>query len=177
MRCKPLDGGDLIEALRKRIQYDPLSGKCFWIIAPKQHPRLIGKEAGCLRRGRGNQIRHYIKVNGKAMPRARVAFMISFGRIPGIIDHINGNPTDDRIENLREATSSQNNWNVGIKWKPNGLPTGVRRCGELFQARIACHKETKHLGSFGSIDAALRAYIDAKKVLHGEYSRRTACGL
>lgn len=177
MRCKPLEGAELIDSIRQRIRYDPLSGKCFWIIAPKGHPRLLGKEAGSLRFGRGDQIRHYIKINGRPMPRARVAFMISFGRIPGIVDHINGNPIDDRIENLREATASQNNWNVGVKMKPNGLPTGVRRCGELFQARIACHKKTKHLGSFRTIDAAFKAYIDAKKVLHGEYSRRLSCGL
>ena len=54
------------------------------------------------------------------------------------IDHINGNKTDNRIENLREVCGSENNMNMLHPWKPNaktGLP-GVSPNGNKFQTSI-----------------------------------------
>ena len=47
-----------------------------------------------------------------------------------IIDHINGDKLDNRIENLREITPSENNLNTMLRWKPN-KDTGV--------ASVECH--------------------------------------
>ena len=54
------------------------------------------------------------------------------------IDHINGNKTDNRIENLREVCGSENKMNMLLPWKPNtqtGLP-GVCPNGNKFETRI-----------------------------------------
>ena len=54
------------------------------------------------------------------------------------IDHINGNKTDNRIENLREVCDSENKMNMLHPWKPNaktGLP-GVSSNEGIFQTRI-----------------------------------------
>ena len=54
------------------------------------------------------------------------------------IDHINGDKTDNRIENLREVSQSENNMNILLPWKPNaktGLP-GVNPHGNKFQTSI-----------------------------------------
>ena len=54
------------------------------------------------------------------------------------IDHINGNKGDNRIENLREVSGSENNLNMLYPWKPNaktGLP-GVNPHGNKFETRI-----------------------------------------
>jgi hypothetical protein len=54
------------------------------------------------------------------------------------IDHINGDKTDNRIENLREVSNSENQLNTLHDWKPNrdsGLP-GVTSCGNGYHTRI-----------------------------------------
>lgn len=69
----------------------------------------------------------------------QIVWMLNTGKYPDMIDHINGDRTDNRIENLREADISVNNCNKCIPWKPN-LKTGVPGVCEIdrgrFQTRI-----------------------------------------
>ena len=54
-----------------------------------------------------------------------MVWMVVHGRLPMQIDHINGDKTDNRLENLREVTQSENDANRVWPWKPNartGLP-------------------------------------------------------
>ena len=65
------------------------------------------------------------------------------GRFPTLqIDHINGKRFDNRIENLREVTQSENMRNMVYPWKPNadtGLP-GVYKNGSGYQIKVAQHR-------------------------------------
>ena len=57
------------------------------------------------------------------------------------IDHINGNKHDNRIENLREVSGSENNMNMLYPWKPNaktGLP-GVNKHGSSYRIKVGQH--------------------------------------
>mgnify|MGYP006935474549 FL=1 len=164
----------LINEIKARLRYEPETGKCFWIAENIHHPRLTGKEAGSVRkRARGD--RHYIKIDGYPVPRARVAFVLMTGKFPKIADHINGDTLDDRWTNLRDVTHTQNTWN-SAKTKPNkrsGLPKGIRQLGNRFQARIAVNGATMYLGTFGSIDEAAKAYASAEQQLRGEFARES----
>ena len=54
-----------------------------------------------------------------------VVWLLCCGRWPAQIDHVDGNPCNNRIENLREVTVSENNLNRQWAWRPNaatGLP-------------------------------------------------------
>ena len=54
-----------------------------------------------------------------------MVWVVTHGRFPTQIDHINGDKTDNRIENLREVSYSENNKNKIHPWRPNaqtGLP-------------------------------------------------------
>lgn len=67
-----------------------------------------------------------------------MVWAVVHGRIPTQIDHINGDKTDNRIENLREVSASENNKNVIHRWRPNartGLP-GVFPCHEGFGIEV-----------------------------------------
>ena len=58
------------------------------------------------------------------------------------IDHINGKRFDNRIENLREVTQSENMRNMVYPWKPNartGLP-GVYKNGSGYRIKVAQHQ-------------------------------------
>ena len=64
-----------------------------------------------------------------------MVWVVVHGRLPTQIDHINGNPLDNRLENLREVTYSENDANRVWTWKPNartGLP-GVSDTKSGFQ--------------------------------------------
>lgn len=65
------------------------------------------------------------------------------GRFPTLqIDHINGKRFDNRIENLREVTQSENMRNMVYPWKPNartGLP-GVYKNGSGYRIKVAQHR-------------------------------------
>jgi hypothetical protein len=99
----------------------------------------------------------------------RLAWLYMTGNWPqGHIDHINGNRSDNRFENLRDVTQQQNIQNQRKAQKSNkstGI-LGVFKNGSGFAARIS-HNNTKiYLGTFKTIEEAEAAYIAEKRVLH-----------
>ena len=65
----------------------------------------------------------------------RLVFFLIHRRFPKEIDHVNGIKTDNRIENLREVSGSENQMNKYCRWKKNpetGLP-GISKCHKAFQ--------------------------------------------
>ena len=77
-----------------------------------------------------------------------------------LIDHINRNPLDNRIENLRVLTSQQNNFNKtakGYSWDKQN---------NKWHAQIKINYKSKHLGSFTEEADARQAYLKAKELYH-----------
>ena len=89
-------------------------------------------------------------------------------------DHINQNGLDNRKQNLRPATHTQNVWNRRKFKKPN--PTskyiGVDWSKSLkkFRARITVNGKRLHLGSFDTPEQAAKAYDSAAKKFHGQFA-------
>lgn len=83
------------------------------------------------------------------------------------IDHINGDPSDNRIANLRDVTPQVNAQNQR-KANPTST-TGIMGAGVSrgrFRARIRVGGQRLSLGFFGTADEAAAAYLDAKRELH-----------
>ena len=66
-----------------------------------------------------------------------IVWVVLYGRLPTQIDHINGDKTDNHIENLREVSQSENKLNTVYPWRPNeqtGVP-GVYKHGNGFRIK------------------------------------------
>lgn len=89
-------------------------------------------------------------------------------------DHINGDGLDNRRENLRSCSSSQNQANIGKKSEYR-LYKGVHmtRSGK-FVARIGIAWKQKHLGTFETAELASEAYNEAALKTFGQFSRLNA---
>ena len=88
-------------------------------------------------------------VHGKKMLEHRVIYFLCHGHWPKIVDHINRDKLDNRIENLRASTVSQNAFNKVIKSKGARLHS----CGK-WEAYISLNGSFRSLGYFNCETAA-----------------------
>ena len=98
--------------------------------------------------------------NNKLVYAHRIAFAMTNGYFPILVDHINGNRADNRIVNLREASASLNSQNR--KAAGFAKPKQTKK----WSASITVNRKRKHLGYFDTPEEAHIAYLDAKKVQH-----------
>jgi hypothetical protein len=178
------------EQLRSLLHYDPKSGRFTWRKGIA-HWRA-GLPAGTESRGgttkkpyivigigttsTGIQNRRYIAIGiEKHVYRAhRLAWLYVHGRWPkGEIDHINGNGRDNRIVNLREATTSQNGFNRGLRSDNTSGYKGIswNKKSSQWLAHIGYRGKIVHLGLFDTIEEAKTVRDEAARRLHGTFAR------
>lgn len=112
-----------------------------------------------------------VKINGKCDRIHRIIWSYVNGPIPAgmVIDHINGDKSDNRIENLRLTTCSQNSQNrTGPQKNSKTQVKGVSFVAKLnkFEAAIHCNRKKFTVGYFESIEAAEKAYCTAASKIH-----------
>lgn len=90
-------------------------------------------------------------------------------------DHINGDKTDNRKINLREATNSQNKMNIGLRASNTSGTTGVSwdRANKRWQACIGFNHKWIHLGTFRTKLEAIECRERAVEEFHGAFSHPT----
>ena len=162
------------ELAKSMLDYNSLDG-CF-----KWSKDRVGKgrpfKKGDLAGGYDNRSGyHYIsfRIKGvaKHLKAHRLAWYITYGELPDIIDHIDGDKTNNSIRNLRECRVMQNSFNRG-KTKHN--KTGYkgifkRKDCNRWCAQIRYNGVKYHLGSFESPEEASEAYNKKAQELHGEF--------
>lgn len=143
-----------IDGIKNRFSYDPVSG----VLSKTKTGQSVGWKNG----------NGYISLsfNYKYYLAHRVAWLLSFGSWPdGLIDHRDGDTTNNRLENLRLATSKQNAQNQ----KARGYYYSPRH--KQFYASIWVNNKSIFLGLHRSEDAARKAYLAAAKEHFGEFAR------
>lgn len=135
--------------------YDPETGK-------------LWREAGC---SDGRGYRH-VQFRGQRHLEHRVAWFLYYGEWPNLfVDHINGNPSDNRITNLRLATCTENQQNRGKSKNNTTGFKGVSRHRDGWQALISVSGKNKFLGRFATREEAAAVYNKAALHHHGEFAR------
>jgi hypothetical protein len=104
--------------LKETFDYHP-DGYLTWL-KPKTSWIKIGSRAGG-DRGDGY---HYVGYGGKNHLLHRLIFLYHYGYLPELIDHIDQDRTNNRIENLKDASRRENIYNTSKLWKHN--TSGIR---------------------------------------------------
>lgn len=89
------------------------------------------------------------------------------------VDHINGDGLDNRKQNLRVVTASQNQWNSKIRKDNVSGQKGVAfvKKEKSWVVHIQTNGKRKYLGYFHEKKDAIKAYKNAEKILHEGISR------
>jgi len=149
------------EEILRKLSYNPHSGIFLWEETNYRKTPLTC--AGNL--DKSGYIR--IHVVGRKVAAHRLAWFFSHGEWPQQeVDHINGDKSDNRINNLRLVTRSQNQMNSD---KSKGFGVDFYKKYGLWRARITKDSVVKHLGYFETKEKAKCAYLEAKQKLHKEY--------
>ena len=130
--------------LKRVLDYNPGDGVFRWKIRPT-YRIAPGTVAGW---GTGYDYR-CIMFGGKTYRSHRLAWLYIYGEFPSHeIDHINGDRSDNRIENLRDVTKFENQRNAKKRHDNTSGVTGVRRRHGKWYARIFVNSKDTDLGFF-----------------------------
>lgn len=104
----------------------------------------------------------------------RLIFMWHYGFMPEQVDHINGIRSDNRIENLRQVTATQNNQNRKAMSKSGFKGVHWHKQSKKWVASICINRKSVHLGSFINKKDAAQVATEARSKLHGEFAKGEA---
>lgn len=150
------------ERLRQLFHYDQNTGVVTRLI--HRGNRSAGSECGY----KDSDGRLYVRIGAKLYLLHRVIWMHVFGAWPsGSIDHIDGDPSNNRLCNLRDVTNSINSQNKRLPCQNNPY-LGVSLCATTgrWKARIKIDRREMWIGRFDTPEAAHAAYVAAKRVHH-----------
>lgn len=141
--------------------FDYKDGHLFW--------KKSGKKAGWI----DNHNYEFVGFKGNQYKSHRLIFLLHHGYLPKYVDHINNNRSDNRIENLREATALQNSWNQKKRiTNTSGIKgVGWNKKAQAWGARCMLNYKSYFLGRFKHLEDAENAIKLFRKEHQGEFAR------
>ena len=140
-------------------------GELFWKIDWSDKIRK-GRKVGCIKNGYW-----HLKVNFKDYRLHRVIYLIHHGFMPNLIDHKDGNPLNNKIENLRECTNSQNNYNSKIPVTNTSGMKGLRKKRNRWIVEFYIDGKPRWFGSYKEKELAELVCMEARNLHHKEFAR------
>ncbi len=159
--------------VRSILLYDPLTGIFTWKHRPEYpqnwNTRYVGKKAGRISAG-------YIGISiaKKRYKASRLAWLYMTGQWPvDEVDHKDLNRSNDKWDNLRAATSSQNKKNLGMRSDNTSGIKGVSWDKSRSKWLAMAMKDGRqiNLGRYDRRDDAITAYKKHAEENYGEYAR------
>ena len=170
------------ELCRQLLRYEPEVGKLFWRRRPidmfadergwkSWNTKWSGKEAfTTLKTVRRKGTRIYDpcfvgSILDMKFKKHRVIWAIVYGVWPEVIDHKNGDPLDNRINNLRSVSQRENKMNTRLYANNKSGCIGVHWTSKVgkWTAAIKINGRKKHLGDFEDLSAAISARREAER--------------
>ena len=150
--------------------FDYKDGDLYWKNVPSKNYRLNNMKVG----DSSTKSRYLqVAIHRKKYYVHHVVYLYHHGHSPKIIDHIDNNPRNNKIENLRPASLSQNQYNKKISKHNTSGVKGVywHKRSQKWMARCNLDKKCFYLGSFKNLDEARDAVINFRNLKHGEFAR------
>ena len=171
-----------LDYLKSILEYNPITGNLIWKLRPVElfgssgshkawNTRYSGKFAGCNSQG-------YVKlcINGSLYLAHRVCYFIFHGETPRYIDHIDGDGSNNKIENLRSVTIQENSKNIKIPKDNSSGFIGVswNKGVNKWTANITSSGKDIYLGCFENIEDAIlaRKAANLKYGFHANHGER-----
>jgi hypothetical protein len=159
-------GDTTLELIRDYIKDNLkiVDGELYWVNSGPTNRRKLDIPAGFLM----NSGYRYIKLKQRRVPYHHVIWFIHYNYFPSKLDHVDRNPLNNRIENLRLVSDKQNCQNRSKTKGKSSKYLGVtfHKTSGKFLARI----KQKSLGYFNTEKEAGVAYAKASRVLYGDYA-------
>lgn len=166
---------------RALLNYDPDDGRLYWKRRDRSlfstdracsvwNARFAGKEALTAPDRHGYRLG---TINNRMMKAHRVAWAIHHGAWPDVIDHIDGDGGNNRIENLRSVTRDANMRNQKRRSNNTSSVTGVWREGNRWAVEIKHNGVKRWLGRYDTLAeaAAVRKAAEARMDYHPNHGR------
>jgi len=143
--------------LKELLTYDPRSGNFIWLVNRNGYCGIkIGDIAGS-DNGKGYRL---IGINRRKYMASNLAYLYMEGKLPsGDIDHIDGNPRNNKWSNLRHVSHQSNMKNMKLHVTNTSGFCGVSKIKATgrYHAYIHINGKRKHLGCFPDKEGAILA--------------------
>jgi len=148
--------------LKSILRYSKGTGVFTWV-KNTGNKHFVGKRAGGLQKGY-----YRISINNFHYTASRLAWFYVTGKWPKYsIDHINGDPADDRWKNLRDIPQKLNMQNRRVPCRNSSNKyLGITRNGSGYLGQIVLNGKYHYLGTYRTQEQAHAAYLSAKRRLH-----------
>lgn len=165
------------EEVLRRVSYDPETGvfirREYADTKGRINIRYAGKEAGCVWRDQQGRAYRQITICGVKTYAHRLAWFYMTGEWVDLVDHQNLDGLDNRWENLRPASKSENGTNCRAR---RNNTTGLKGVGfdkrrQRYRAQIKYGGRNHFLGYFATAEEAHEAYRAASLANHGAFAR------
>lgn len=149
---------------REFFSYEPLTGDIRWKKKTTKYSHIrLGSIAGAM-----DKEYRRIKFFGKSYATHRIAWLITYGQWPSdVIDHIDGNHSNNALSNLRDVSRGINTQNIRKPYSNNTSNLlGVFKHHKKWGAKVQTNKTSSYLGVFDTAELAHQAYLASKRQLH-----------
>jgi hypothetical protein len=153
-----------VERLQQVLSYNSQTGVVSW----KANSGIWGRlKAGSTAGYKDPSGYISIRIDDTLYKAHRLAWALHYGSFPNQgIDHLDGDPSNNKIDNLRQADQFVNNQNRRDKKTSKTLGTYFCANRNVWQAYITVRREHFFIGSYKTQEEAHQAYIDVKRAVH-----------
>jgi hypothetical protein len=157
-----------VERINELLEYK--DGELYWKAKPSKHSRnsRVFEKAGHLKKNKYS----VIGIDGIVYPIHRIIYKMFNSDFDGFIDHIDGNPANNRIENLRVASPAQNQSNAKLRTDNTSGVKGVSfdKSKNKWKVRLQVNNKPILLGNFEDFEFAELVMVEARQKFHKEFA-------